>query len=139
MTSEKDLEKMGDNEEHRLESTSPTLCSNPEKVEDSEKRTQDEPNGYPDFDHEETEEMDAGHQFDLAIQQVSHSRTTTGNLSNSQLGNRINQNRTTKICRWQPYRTHWHHRQRKKQAGTNSVEDQYKKQEERKPCEGEDS
>lgn len=74
IASEKDLEKMEDNEEHVLESASPTLCSDPEKAEDSEKRRQDDPNSYPDSDREEVEEMDAGHQFDLAIQRVSHSQ-----------------------------------------------------------------
>jgi hypothetical protein len=67
---EKDLEKMEDNEEHALESASPTLRSDPEKTEDPEKRRHDNSNGYPDPDHEGVEEMDAGHQADLAIQQV---------------------------------------------------------------------
>lgn len=65
---------MQDNDEQTLESTSPTLCSDPEKTDDPEVRTQDDPNGYPDSGREETEDMDAGHQFDLAIQQVSHTR-----------------------------------------------------------------
>lgn len=52
MGSEKDPEKMEDNEGHELESASAGS------------------NGYPDFDHEEVEAMDAGHQADLAIQQV---------------------------------------------------------------------
>jgi hypothetical protein len=76
MGSEKDLEKMEDQEEQRLESASPTLCSNPGQSEDLEKRTQDNPNNHPDQDHVEVEEMDAGHQFDLEIQQVSHTRVT---------------------------------------------------------------
>ena len=63
---------MEDHEEHRLESASPTLCSDQEKTDDPEKQTQDGLNSYPDLDHEETEEMDAGHQFDLAIQEVRH-------------------------------------------------------------------
>lgn len=73
-------EKMEDNNEHRPESTSPTLCSDPEKSEDSEKQMQDDPNSFPDSDHEEAEDMDAGHQFDLAIQQVSHTRGGTTTL-----------------------------------------------------------
>ena len=64
MGSEKDLEKTEHNEEHALESASPTLCSDLEKAE------HDASNGYPDFDHDEVEEMDAGHLVDLAIQQV---------------------------------------------------------------------
>jgi hypothetical protein len=70
MGSEKVLEKMEDNEEHALESSSPTLCSDPEKAEDPEMRRQDDSNGNPDSDHEEVEAMNAGHQVDLAIQQV---------------------------------------------------------------------
>jgi len=70
MDSEKDLEKMEDNEEHALESASPTLCSDPEKAEDPVKRRQVDLKSRPDSDHEEVEAMDAGHQVDLAIQQV---------------------------------------------------------------------
>ena len=67
---EKGLKKMEDNEEHALESATPTLCSDLEKAEVPEKRRHDDSNGYPDSDHEEVEEMDVGHQADLAIQQV---------------------------------------------------------------------
>lgn len=82
MGSEKDLEQMEDNEERGPESESPTLCSDPEKAE---KRAQHDSNSYPDYDHEETEEMDAGHQLDLAIQQVSDmARPVNKALSNAQ-------------------------------------------------------
>jgi hypothetical protein len=73
MASEKYLEKMEDGEENTTESASSTLCSDPEKAVDMEKRRQDGSSGYPDSDHEEIEEMDAGHQTGLAIQRVRSS------------------------------------------------------------------
>lgn len=69
MDPEKDLEKMKDMEEHPPPSGTPTLCSELDKPEDEEKRIQ-EMNGEPDINHEEVEEMDAGHQADLRRQHV---------------------------------------------------------------------
>lgn len=69
MEPERDLEKTEDMEERPLPSGTPTLCSELDKPEDEEKRMQ-EVNGEPDIEHEEVEEMDAGHQADLRRQYV---------------------------------------------------------------------
>jgi hypothetical protein len=69
MDPERDLEKMEDMEEHPLPSGTSTLYSELDKPEDEEKRRQ-EMNGEPDINHDEVEEMDAGHQADLRRQHV---------------------------------------------------------------------
>jgi hypothetical protein len=69
MDRERDLEKMQDMEDHPPPSRTPTLCSGLDMPHDVEKRMQ-EMNGEPDINHEEVEEMDAGHQADLRRQHV---------------------------------------------------------------------
>ena len=72
MASEKDLEKMEGHEEQAAGSASPTVY---EKLEESERPIQETSGGYPDLGHEEVEELDAGHQADLARQRVRYHPT----------------------------------------------------------------
>ena len=73
MDPEKDVEKMADMEEHVPAFGSPTLYTEHERQEDEEKHMQGA-DGEPDIEHEEVEEMDAGHQADLRRQRVCYTK-----------------------------------------------------------------
>lgn len=69
--------------ENATESAAPTVCSVPDKAVDPDKRRQDHSNGSLDSNHEEVEDMDAGHQTDLAIQRVRPRNKKDEALSNA--------------------------------------------------------
>jgi hypothetical protein len=69
MAYERDAEKE-DTEKQTLRTTSSSTGSETEKERPERSRHDDTNNGYPDSDHDEVEEMDAGHQLDLELQMV---------------------------------------------------------------------
>ena len=73
MASSNDPEKDSEAETRRNSIEATASSSDLEKGEVPPKEDDDCPNGYPDTDHEEVEEMDQGHIVDLELQRVSAS------------------------------------------------------------------